>query len=1842
MNPIKLVVSLLAWLTTTFSIAATFTVTNINDSGPGSFRQAIIDANTNAGTDNINFNIPGTAPFTITLWSALPAITEAVIISGNTQPGWSEGNPVIELNGANAGVGVNGLVIALASGSCTIRGLSIINFSGNGIYSENASGNTIRGNLIGITTNGNAAGNGGNGIYIAAGCNNNIIGGPANADRNIISSNLNGVDINNSSNNRVENNYIGTGKTGNEARGNRNHGLILGNNSNDNQVINNVISANGTVLVPSPASAYDADGNGLNIDLNSLRNIVRGNKIGLGADGTTLLGNKENGVIVVNGSHDNIIGGNGAGYRNYIAGSGNHAIVVYQSNNTDVKNNYIGTDVSGTLNKGNNDSGIIIISSSGTLVGGPNAGDENMFVFSREEQGVRIQQSQNTIVQRNLIGTNASGTANMGNFGGGVYILGEAGGSTGNVIGSDVAGRGNKIAYNGGNGITMFDGNTYDNPIRRNSIYCNALRGIELNGASNEYATFPAPVILPTSTNTMIRGTARAGAIIEVYGTGAECATCSGNPGSKTVQGKNYLGTVTADASGNWSFPFSGNPDTITATASEALSVGTAHSTSEFSACIVCVAPTPAISGPSFICSNSSNVKFYVTTQHPSSTYTWTVTGATSFTTNNDTVYVNVGSNGTVNVQVTEYNSGCSGSANASATIRPTPSVSVSASSTAICPDASTTLTANASGGNGAFTYEWFHNGNPIANSNSDEYTTSTAGTYTVRVTSNGCSVTSAATVINVKNAISVGVNGPSSSLCSGTSTTLTANASGGNGAFTYEWFHNGNPIANSNSDEYTTSTAGSYTVRVTSDGCSATSSVVVVSIKDAISVGVNGPSSSLCSGTSTTLTANASGGNGSYTYEWFHNGNPIANSNSDEYTTSTAGSYTVRVTSDGCSATSSAVVVSVKDAISVGVNGPSSSLCSGTSTTLTANASGGNGTYAYEWFHNGNPIANSNSDEYTTSTAGSYTVRVTSDGCSATSSAVVVSVKDAISVGVNGPSSSLCSGTSTTLTANASGGNGSYTYEWFHNGNPIANSNSDEYTTSTAGSYTVRVTSDGCSITSLPTDIIVNPVPAPAISGILEHCANTNNVVFSTTIDNSGSGSLYTWSATGGVSIVGHSGNQVTVNIGNTGGVLTVSETRLGCTGTAGETITIKQADFTIQGPSDFCAGDSAIFKINAVNTGTYSWTVNGATYTAFGDDSIRVFYGLTSPITISATETGLGCNTSNVKVINAAATATINPASNSYCQGESVTLTASTNPIVAGTTYQWYHNGQLISSSGSTYQASQAGTYYVVAVIPGVCTVKSGDEVITESPKPSAVVAVDQPVHCAGDQATVSITSSNDVATTYTWYKDGALLNGTTGSSFTTTQSGIYSVVATLGSCSDSSAAGAEVTFFSSSPDFTYSVTDCHSDFVQFTNLSTIPSGFENLVHYEWSFGDGNQSTDKAPGHQYDNSDVYTVTLRVTYLTCEDETSKQITFNGSPEVAIAVSSGNAIGCAGSPVTLVAQVQKGSGDFNYTWTPAAATSGSDQITVNPDSSVIYSVTVTDNITGCTISDNIQIERSKPVVEITGDNSLCTNSSLSLSAKVIGRPGIDYTYSYTTHPANAPLHVEASSSVAPVITSTAGGKYLLILTVTSNDALACTATQSLEITVHEPAVVTLSSSADTVCTGTEIVLAADISETSEWLWTAYDETMSEVYFTQSTSEQQLVTKTLAGTVVYQVLARDENGCLVEDTVKVHSVNNQNLVIPNLITPNEDELNDVLIIKDEHNLDILPGASLEIYNRWGHRVYLNNNYQNDWGGEGQSDGMYFFHLQPSCGDKEYKGWIQILGNTQSSGRVFNRN
>jgi CSLREA domain-containing protein len=515
-------------------------VTNTNDSGAGSLRQAILDANARAGADNIVFNIPGSGVQTITPATVLPDITDQVVIDGYTQPGASRNTLsygdhavlLIELNGTAIG-GSSGLTIRASN--CEVRGLVINRFS-SGMFITSSSGTTqttgilIQGNFIGTNASGNASLPNSEGVQIQF-SNHDQIGGTTPDARNLIA--------------------------GNAARG---------------------------VLLSSFSSAI----------------TIQGNFIGTDASGKVALANPFSGAagILSGGSGSDIIGGTAVGSANIISGN-NQAGVIVNSSTPTIQGNYIGTDVTGTVALGNGFGVWINSFQAGTsTIGGTASGAPNL-ISGNKSDGVFISgQSSNVQVLGNLIGTDVTGTRSLGNQRNGVQITEQA---ANNKVGGVLAGQGNIIAFNTVNGVLVnFGGPAITgNSIRGNSIFANGTLGIDLGGdgvspndagdgdsGPNNFQNFPVVTRAITGAVNLIQGTinttpnSAAGYTIDFYSS----ASCDG---SGNGEGRTYIGTVgtpKTDANGNASFSFTPGAltpgEVITATATDS-----AGNTSEFSAC---------------------------------------------------------------------------------------------------------------------------------------------------------------------------------------------------------------------------------------------------------------------------------------------------------------------------------------------------------------------------------------------------------------------------------------------------------------------------------------------------------------------------------------------------------------------------------------------------------------------------------------------------------------------------------------------------------------------------------------------------------------------------------------------------------------------------------------------------------------------------------------------------------------------------------------------------------------------------------------------------------------------------------------------------------------------------------------------------------------------------------------------------------------------------------------------------------------------------------------------------------------------------------------------------------
>ena len=189
-------------------------VTNTDDSGSGSLRNAITTANLNPGHDTISFAISGTGPHTIRPLSPLPFITDSALIDGFSQPG---AMPATETTDAVLQIEIDGSIVVgdfthgllVTAGESTIKGLVINQFPGFGIGMDGDGGNLVTGNYVGTNVDGDIGRGNLGGIGVGYGTQNTI-GGTTPAERNLVSANSEIGVYAFDSGNTIIGNYIGT------------------------------------------------------------------------------------------------------------------------------------------------------------------------------------------------------------------------------------------------------------------------------------------------------------------------------------------------------------------------------------------------------------------------------------------------------------------------------------------------------------------------------------------------------------------------------------------------------------------------------------------------------------------------------------------------------------------------------------------------------------------------------------------------------------------------------------------------------------------------------------------------------------------------------------------------------------------------------------------------------------------------------------------------------------------------------------------------------------------------------------------------------------------------------------------------------------------------------------------------------------------------------------------------------------------------------------------------------------------------------------------------------------------------------------------------------------------------------------------------------------------------------------------------------------------------------------------------------------------------------------------------------------------------------------------------
>ena len=1022
------------------------------------------------------------------------------------------------------------------------------------------------------------------------------------------------------------------------------------------------------------------------------------------------------------------------------------------------------------------------------------------------------------------------------------------------------------------------------------------------------------------------------------------------------------------------------------------------------------------------------------------------------------------------------------------------PTITASAATT-FCDGGSVTLTSSEPIGN-----VW------STTSTSNNIVVTTSGTYSATYTDgNGCSATSANTIVTVNPApvISVGtVVSPTTCATATGSIEITGSGTGNVG-----WTGTGSGTSGVVTLPYTITglTAGSYNIAFV-DASTCASNVINQSLTDptpptAPIISASGPTT-FCDGSSVTLTSSEVSGNTWSTTE-----------TTQSISVTTSGTYSVTFTNgSGCSASSTPIVVTVNSnpAVPTITATGSTTICDGSTVNLTSSEASG---IVWSTLETTQTIV--------ANTAGSYAVTFTDgNGCSSTSLSTDVIVNPAPSAPIITASgvTTFCDGGSVDLTSSQTSGNVWSTAE-----------TTQTITVSTSGNYTVVYTDgNGCSAMSALTEVAVltNPIINTVAANNPTTCGTSTG---SLVVGGSGTG-IVSWSG----SATGSSG-VVTLPYTITGlaaGSYSITFDQLGCiSNTLNESLNDPAAPtapiIIASGPLTFCDGGSVDLTssqasgnvwstteitqtINITTSGTYSvaYTDVSGCSSVSAPITVTVNAAPTAPV-ITASGATAFCDGGSVVLtssqvsgnvwstaettgsvsVNTAGSYTVTYTDGNGCSAISaptvVTVnTAPTVPVITPsglTTFCAGGSVDLVSSeiSGNTWSTAEttglisvntAGSYSVTYTDGNGCSATSLPIVVTVNAAPTApVVAASGPTaFCVG--GSVDLTSSQASGNVWSTTETTQTINVTT--------SGSYSVTYTDGNGCTATSAPVVVTVNAapSAPVLTASgsTTFCTGGSVDLTS--------SELSGNVWSTSETTQTITAS------TAGTYSVTYTDGSGCSATSAPVVVTLNTAGPVPVVTASGPTTFCAGGSVDLTSSELSGN-----VWSTSETTQS-----INVTSSGSYTVTYTD-VNGCTgtsapVVVTVSAAPSTPIITASGSTTFCVGGSVDLTSSQVS--GNTWSTSATTQSINV----------------TAAGTY----TVDYIDGNGCSATSApIVVTVNaNPSAPTVTpNSPTTFCSGGSVDLTS--SQVSGNVWS-------------TTESTQTITVSVSGS--YSVMYTDGNGC----------------------------------------------------------------------------------------------------------------
>ncbi|AEE52881.1 hypothetical protein [Haliscomenobacter hydrossis] len=904
---------------------------------------------------------------------------------------------------------------------------------------------------------------------------------------------------------------------------------------------------------------------------------------------------------------------------------------------------------------------------------------------------------------------------------------------------------------------------------------------------------------------------------------------------------------------------------------------------------------------------------------------------------------------------------------------------------------------------------------------------------YSVTITNGSCSAVRSHT-LTVNPSPSASISGPAGACYNGS---IALSASGGG---TYFWSTGAstpgiNVAALQSTQSFTVTVSNSY-------GCKRSESKTVT---------VYAPPSldgtlSVCDGEAATLSVT-----GGSSYSW-STGESTASIS--PYPSSTS-IYRVTVSDPNACTYVLSKTVSVSNLPNARISGPNTT-CAGQNVSLTA--FGGS---SYLWSTGANTATINVSPGSTTT----FTVTVSSGGGCLGSASQVINVRP-LPIGNIAGASSVCPGQSTTLSA--SGGS---TYLW----NTGASSAAIEVSPTQNTNYTVSITNaEGCTVVKSHA-VAVNISGSASNDGPLT-CSKTTATLLGTS---SAQGASYRWKNASGVEIATTPGTTVT-----TAGVYTLEITAAGgCKYTTAtevvQDLQIPQVSANSSGMLTCVQSSINLLGTSSASPASYEWRNGSGILIA---NTLNASTTQTGTYTLKVTAANGCSNTASTAVTEDLAVPVFTPSNDGplTCTKTSVTLDAGATST--GLSYTWKNHGGSIISTSATVTVSAVGTYSVEVRGSNGCKTTRSTAVTLSADLPQVSANNGGPISCVSETSTLT-GSSTTSGVSYQWYNPNNRLVSTQAS-FSTKVPGTYTfkVIAADGCSNSATTTVGTMGALPLAPSvFNNGPLSCTKG-----SVSMSASTLSNNVSYEWRNESG-AMIGTSSGKSVTEPGAYTVRIQksdgcaISLETVVQENRPQLQVNIS---------GDAFVCWGGETTLTA-----TGGGTYTWntgesTPSVKTS----FIYGP---ITYAVTVSTG-TYCNASASFTVGNAPtPVANITGHNSVCNGSPLTLTAS----GGQTYKWSGTN---------ETTQSI--VVNPTVATTY----TVTVTSDKGCTASKNHVISTvkSQPNNFTLSNVPTEPFCGEAPLNISVVNPNSNYTWSwSTGETTSSIQRTLTSSQTISVTAT---------------------------------------------------------------------------------------------------------------------------------